>query len=439
MKLRFFSAIDYILLLCVLFLCVMGISFIYSSGINAEGVLVSSEYIRQIIWFAIGIVIMTVVALIDYRRLEKYSHYLFIAMAVILVYTIIFGRYVNGARSWIGIGNLGIQPSEFMKIIFILYLARYLDNSINDSPWKRFCLSLGIMCIPVALILLQPDLGTASVFIPIFLFMCFMADVPIRYLVAVLLTGVLAIVFAVLPIWETQILKQSVPFIRIFTETRLTLLILTASLVIFTIGVLGNIFLKKRYYYWITYFSAIFSLALIAAWALGKVLQPYQIARLIVFLDPSSDPQGAGWNIIQSKTAIGAGRFFGRGYMQGSQSHLRFLPQQSTDFIFSIYSEEMGFVGGIILFSAFFVILMRIVYIIRHTGNAYSCYIASGILAMFFFHFIVNIGMVMGIMPITGIPLPFLSYGGSALLSNMVAIGILMSINSRRMNFDTVI
>ncbi|WP_277300472.1 FtsW/RodA/SpoVE family cell cycle protein, partial [Treponema succinifaciens] len=136
---------------------------------------------------------------------------------------------------------------------------------------------------------------------------------------------------------------------------------------------------------------------------------------------------------------IGAGTLFGRGFMQGSQSHLRFLPQQSTDFIFSIFSEEMGFVGGIVLFCAFFAILIRITHIIRQTNNSYSCYIASGILGMFFFHFIVNVGMVMGIMPITGIPLPFLSYGGSALLTNMLAIGLLMSINSRRLDFKTTL
>ena len=176
---------------------------------------------------------------------------------------------------------------------------------------------------------------------------------------------------------------------------------------------------------------------MLASIAGGKVLKPYQIARLIVFIDPYSDPQGTGWNIIQSKIAIGSGSLFGRGFIQGTQSHFRFLPQQSTDFIFSIFSEEMGFTGGILMFAAYLGILMRILYIIKQTTNSYSCYIASGILGMLFFHFVVNVGMVMGIMPITGIPLPFMSYGGSALLTNTIALGLLMSINSRRLDFKS--
>lgn len=435
MKIRFFSSIDYILLLCVVLLITIGIAFIYSSGINSEGVLVSNEYIKQIIWFCIGFLVMTFMALLDYRRLERYSHYFFIFMAAVLVYTRFFGRYVNGARSWLGIGDLGIQPSELMKIAFILFLARYLDKSSAEKPMKRFVLAIYIMTVPMGLILLQPDLGTASVFLPIFLFMCFMADVPVRYLMIVFLTGMLTIIFAVLPIWETEIYRKSVPVIHVLSNMKLRILVFSASLGICVIGILGNTFFRKKYYYWISYFFGIFSCALVGSWACGKVLKSYQIARLIVFIDPNSDPRGAGWNIIQSKTAIGAGTLFGRGFMQGSQSHLRFLPQQSTDFIFSIFSEEMGFAGGIVLFCAFFAILLRIAHIIRQTNNSYSCYIASGILGMFFFHFIVNVGMVMGIMPITGIPLPFLSYGGSALLTNMIAIGLLMSINNRRLDF----
>ncbi|MGN0728251.1 rod shape-determining protein RodA [Treponema sp.] len=439
MKVRFFSSIDYILLLCVLFLISVGIAFIYSSGINSNGILVSNEYIKQIVWFAIGLAVMIVMALLDYRRLERYSWHFFVFMSVVLVYTKLFGRYVNGARSWIGIGDLGIQPSELMKISFVLYLARYLDKSYAEKPIKRFAFAIYIMMVPMGLILLQPDLGTASVFVPIFLFMCFMADVPVRYLMIVFLTGLLTVVFAVLPIWETEILRKSVPIIHILSNTKLWLLVLFASMGICIIGILGNMFFRKKYYYWITYFFGILSAALVGSWGCGKVLKSYQIARLIVFIDPNSDPKGAGWNIIQSKTAIGAGQLLGRGFMQGSQSHLRFLPQQSTDFIFSIFSEEMGFLGGIVLFLVFFTVLLRITYIIRQTNNSYSCYIASGILGMFFFHFIVNVGMVMGIMPITGIPLPFLSYGGSALLTNMLAIGLLMSISSRRLDFKTAL
>lgn len=437
MRLKIFTSLDYLLLLCILFLTGIGIAFIYSSGFNSDGINVSNEYIKQIIWLGVGLVLLVLVALFDYRRLNKYSFHFFAFMLAVLIYTRFFGRLVNGARSWIGIGDFGIQPSELTKISFILFLAKYLENSMNEEPRKRFIHSLCIMGFPVGIILLQPDLGTASVFIPIFLFMCFMANIPVRYLMIVFLTGMLTITFTVLPVWETEILHESVPAIHILTNLKLRMLVSVAFLGITTIGVLGNLFFKKKYYYWITYFFGILSTSLFASVGAGKVLKPYQIARLIVFIDPYSDPKGSGWNIIQSQTAIGAGGLLGRGFLQGSQSHLRFLPQQSTDFIFSIFSEEMGFVGGIFMYAAFLCILLRILYVIKQTTNNYSCYIASGILGMFFFHFIVNVGMVMGIMPITGIPLPFMSYGGSALITNMIALGLIMSINSRRLDFKS--
>ena len=437
MRLKIFTSLDYLLLLCILFLTGIGIAFIYSSGFNSDGINVSNEYIKQIIWLGVGLVLLVLVALFDYRRLNKYSFHFFAFMLAVLIYTRFFGRLVNGARSWIGIGDFGIQPSELTKISFILFLAKYLENSMNEEPRKRFIHSLCIMGFPVGIILLQPDLGTASVFIPIFLFMCFMANIPVRYLMIVFLTGMFTITFTVLPVWETEILHESVPAIHILTNLKLRMLVSVAFLGITTIGVLGNLFFKKKYYYWITYFFGILSTSLVASVGAGKVLKPYQIARLIVFIDPYSDPKGSGWNIIQSQTAIGAGGLLGRGFLQGSQSHLRFLPQQSTDFIFSIFSEEMGFVGGIFMYAAFLCILLRILYVIKQTTNNYSCYIASGILGMFFFHFIVNVGMVMGIMPITGIPLPFMSYGGSALITNMIALGLIMSINSRRLDFKS--
>ena len=437
MRLKIFTSLDYMLLLCILFLTGIGIAFIYSSGFNSDGINVSNEYIKQIIWLGVGLVLLVLVALFDYRRLNKYSFHFFAFMLAVLIYTRFFGRLVNGARSWIGIGDFGIQPSELTKISFILFLAKYLENSMNEEPRKRFIHSLCIMGFPVGIILLQPDLGTASVFIPIFLFMRFMANIPVRYLMIVFLTGMFTITFTVLPVWETEILHESVPAIHILTNLKLRMLVSVAFLGITTIGVLGNLFFKKKYYYWITYFFGILSTSLFASVGAGKVLKPYQIARLIVFIDPYSDPKGSGWNIIQSQTAIGAGGLLGRGFLQGSQSHLRFLPQQSTDFIFSIFSEEMGFVGGIFMYAAFLCILLRILYVIKQTTNNYSCYIASGILGMFFFHFIVNVGMVMGIMPITGIPLPFMSYGGSALITNMIALGLIMSINSRRLDFKS--
>ena len=433
MKTKVLSMFDYFLLLTIAILVTMGVMFIYSSSINSEGVSVTNEYKKQIIWAAIGLICLIITTIYDYRRLEMISPWLYIGLIVILIYTRIFGRLVNGARSWIGIGEFGIQPSEFGKVLFILYLARYLDNSKNENPLKRFFIAAGIMMLPMGLILIQPDMGTASVYIPIFLFMCFIADVPVSYLLYVISFGMLTIVFAVLPVWNSEIASSPIAVITILTNTKFRIiLIFTTSFIASVSLILRKYFHFPRYMVWIAYGFSIIAFSLIGSMLFSKVLKYYQIKRLIVFMDPNTDPLGSGWNIIQSKIAIGAGGPVGQGFLNGTQSHYRFLPQQSTDFIFSILSEELGFLGGCIVFTLYFAIFIRILVILRHCPNRYGSYIAAGIFGMLTFHFFINVGMVMGIMPITGIPLLFLSYGGSSLLTVMICMGLLMSINWRK-------
>ncbi len=433
MKNKVLSMFDYFLLLLIAVLVTMGIMFIYSSSVNSEGISVTNEYRKQMIWAAIGLVCLIIATIYDYRRLEYFSPWFYLGLILILVYTRIFGRLVNGARSWIGIGEFGIQPSEFGKIFFILYLARYLDDSKNELPLKRFFLATGIMLIPMGLILIQPDMGTASVYIPIFLFMCFMADVPVKYLLYVLSFGLLTIIFAILPVWNSEIASEPVTVITILTNTKFRIILIFTTIFIASISlILHKYFHFPKYMIWISYCFSILAFSLIGSMLFSKVLKYYQIKRLIVFLDPNTDPLGSGWNIIQSKIAIGAGGPVGQGFLNGTQSHYRFLPQQSTDFIFSILSEETGFLGGCIVFSIYMAIFIRILIIIRHCPNRYGTYIASGIFGMITFHFFINVGMVMGIMPITGIPLLFLSYGGSSLLTVMTCMGLLMSINYRK-------
>jgi rod shape determining protein RodA len=195
---------------------------------------------------------------------------------------------------------------------------------------------------------------------------------------------------------------------------------------------LGSRLYKKRYFYWIAYFVFILLLSLFTSFAAHRILKDYQIMRLIVFLDPGVDPRGAGWNIIQSMTAIGSGDLLGKGFLLGTHSHYRFLPEQSTDFIFSIFGEEFGFFGGVFIFGLFLVIFLRLTYLMKHTVDSFGVYVAAGLSAVYIFHFLINIGMTMGIMPITGIPLYFMSYGGSALMSAMAGIGLIMSIYIRR-------
>lgn len=436
MKEKILKTFDFVILFCVIVLVSTGIVFIYSSGINSDGVLVTNEHIKQIVWAGIGLVCLIIVALIDYRRLERISPWLYAGLLLLLVYTRIFGRYVNGAKSWIGIGEFGVQPSEFGKIVFILFLARYLDMSANDNQLKRLVVASLIFAVPTVLILSQPDLGTATVYIPIFLFMCFIAGIPLTYLMFIIGAGFSTILFTVLPVWNEYIAHNSVSLITALSDFKLKMILIFAASAICAIAIIvRRYFHGKRYYFWIAYVFAIILLGLICSSGAGKVLKDYQIRRLIVFMDPSVDPLGSGWNIIQSKIAIGSGGPFGRSFLHGIQSHYRFLPQQSTDFIFSIFSEEMGFVGGAVVFILYMIIMLRILAIIKNCSNKFGTYIASGILGMFVIHFFINVGMVMGIMPITGIPLLFLSYGGSSLLTAMICIGLLMSISSRKFNF----
>lgn len=433
MKNKILAMFDYLLILVVLILVALGVLFIYSSSINSEGVSVTNEYIKQIIWASIGFVIMIFVTLYDFRKTESFTPYLYVFLILLLVYTKIFGRYVNGAKSWIGIGEFGVQPSEFGKIFFILFLARFLDESKKMNQFKRFVYAIGVLIVPMGLILIQPDLGTASVYIPIFLTMCFIAGIPIKYILYVLAFGILTVFFTVIPVWNMEIAEKPLVFISVLTNLKLRALLISSVLLITLLGyVVRRYFHGPKYIYWITLVFSVICLSLIFSMVLGKFLKDYQIKRLIIFMNPNKDRLGAGWNIIQSKVAIGAGGMTGQGYLQGTQSHYRFLPQQSTDFIFSILSEELGFIGGIFVFSLYFVILLKILYIIRKCINRYGSYICAGIFGMFSFHFFVNVGMVMGIMPITGIPLLFLSYGGSSLLTAMTCIGLVMNINCRK-------
>jgi len=430
MKFNDILKIDYLLLLPVLVLITLGILFIYSSGITSAGEQVSEEYIRQIIWTTIGLIITLVLALVNYRRFYSLSVYIYLISLLPLLYTLFFGRV-----RWLKIGSFGIQASEFVKITVIIMLARFLaDTDRNKDAFSRFIISCFITVIPMIIVVVQPDLGTALVYLAILITMTFMAGVPMRYVSFMLLGIAFTGVFLVLPLWQSYIQKKSIPLLALLTNPKIIFIVLLFVFLIAAISLFGYIKFKKTYFYWIVYASAIIVFSLGASYAGRVVLKEYQIMRLIVFIDPNIDPRGAGWNIIQSVTAIGAGGLTGRGYLQGTQSHYRFLPEQSTDFIFSIFSEEFGFIGGLVVFLLFLFIIIRLLTTMKITTDPFAKYICAGLAGMFSFHFMVNVGMTLGIMPITGIPLIFMSYGGSAVFSGMIGIGLVMSIYIRRYN-----
>ena len=432
MRIRDFLEIDFFLLFAALMLEVFGILFIYSSGVTSEGALISTEYRRQLLWAALGLVFALAITMLNYRRIYDLSVYLYLGTIILLLYTLIYGRVVHGTR-WLRIGSLGIQASEFAKITTILFLARYLDTTRrNQKTFIRFLVSCLIVLVPMTIVLVQPDLGTALVFIPILLGMCFIAGISKRYIIFLGLVIVFAGILLVLPLWQTTIMRNAVPALMLLVDKRFVASGCLTLAFIFAIAWFGFIRYKKQYFFWICYCTAIVILSLGVSYAAHKVLKEYQIMRLIVFMDPNVDPRGSGWHIIQSVTAIGSGGVFGKGYLQGTQSHYRFLPEQSTDFIFSILSEEWGFFGGVLVFVLFLIVNLRLVRIMRTTTDAFGSYIVAGLVSMYAFHFFINVGMTMGIMPITGIPLLFMSYGGSAILSAMVGIGLALSIYMRR-------
>ena len=429
---RLFGNIDYYLLFSCFLLCALGIVAIYSSGIDAEGVTVSNEYLKQIIWFSIGVFLLIAAAVFDFSRYKDMVWILFAFAILLLIITLLAGKVVNGARSWLGIGGIGIQPAEFMKIATVLMLARYLESAEFDSSFKKLLMTGLIMSIPLALILAQPDFGSALVFIPAALVMLTLADVDFQYIVFGVLSIVGVFLFLSLPLYASNHPNPENILFTAITNKNVLIAILIFILVISIISGIGWLKFKKRYYYWLSYSMAILAISTIGAIIAHSILKPYQIMRLLVFIDPSIDPKGSGWNILQSITAIGSGGFWGKGFLQGTHSHARYIPQQSTDFIFSIIAEEFGFVGCIVLFILYGILLFRCIVLIETSKDRFSQYVIGGLLGIFAFHFMINIGMAMGIMPVTGIPLYFVSYGGSSLWTGLISIGILTGISARR-------
>jgi rod shape determining protein RodA len=424
---------DILLFAATLALVSIGIAFIFSSGITSTGIIFSNEYIKQIIWAVTGIGLLIFFASFDYAVIRRWSLRIYLIFAGLLIFTLFLGRVVNGAKSWIGIGELGIQPSEFSKVVVILYLAHVLDKrNAQIRDLKYFGLVFGIVLIPMGLILLQPDLGTAAVFIPISLTMFFIAGAKVRHILFFVLTGLFLVFFTILPSYEIYLAGKTIPALNLLTDNTLAAYLIATVFIVCVLSLTGYFFTKKKYFYWLSYFSLILFFALAGSFICRKGLKEYQVMRLIVFLDPNVDPRGAGWNIIQSVTAVGSGGLWGKGFLKGTQSHYRYIPQQSTDFIFSILAEEWGFAGVTLVFALFLTIIIRGILIVRTTKDRFAALSATGIIMMVFFHFAVNVGMAISLMPVTGIPLFFLSYGGSSLWAVLISIGLLMSFYIRR-------
>lgn len=428
-----FLRLDIVLILCVLGLMALGIAFIFSSGVTSNGFQVSDEWTKQIVWSAGGLVLLTIFALVDYRLWKQWAIPVYLGTLLLLVLVLLVGNYVKGARAWLGVGRIGIQPSEFGKLSLIIILAWWFDERSRGQDELRVWIGgIVLSLIPVLFILFQPDLGTAIVYIPILLAVAFSAGVKLKLLMFPILVGVVTVVGVLGFAWSEYISNTPSGFYNLFIDMKLLRIVLPSLLGLTALIFLGWIFFRRKFYLNLLYGFGIFSASYLGIVGASRALRGYQMMRLVVFLDPQIDPRGAGWHIIQSVTAIGSGGALGKGFLQGTQSHYRYLPEQSTDFIFSILAEETGFLGSLLVFALFSIIIIRALYIAYTSQDRFGTYLSVGIAAMISYHVIQNIGMAIGVMPITGIPLFFLSYGGSSLWTVLMSIGLLLSIHNRR-------
>ena len=362
MKKKFLKNIDWWILICSILLLLIGLVALFSATYE-NGL---SEFKKQIIWFIISIPIIFIVMLIDYDILARYS-WIFYWIFIILLIAVLFTSPINGATSWFEISSgLKFQPSEFAKIVVIFFIAavmvRIQKNSRNDiNRFSKMLLIIAAIGLPLFLIVIQPDYGTAMAFIVAVSMMLFVAGLDKKYIFIALLLIVI-----------------SLPILYFF------------------------------------------------------VLPEHAKTRIHVYLNPNIDPRGSGYNVIQSKLAIGAGQLFGMGILKGNQTQLGYLYPKTTDFIFSVIGEEFGFIVSSTVIVIYVILISRSIYIAKTAKNDLGSYIAIGIAGIFMFHMIENIGMTMGLLPITGVPLPFVSYGGSSLVTNFMCIAVLLNISGLR-------
>ncbi len=395
---------DPVLFLTTLTLSLFGVAMIYSAGqLDVPDPATLDVWKRQLAFLALSIVALFLVIRVEVKWFEWAAVPLYFLAVGTLVLTLFIGTgagTAQGVKSWIRIGGVGVQPSQFANVATILMLGRIMGGR-REPPKTPGALwqPLFVVGVPLGLVMLQPDVGTAMVFGAVLLATLYWAGTPAAVLF--MLVSPLIALFLAFHSW-------------IFS--------------LYMVGVIVFLYLY-RVYLWEGTLVALANLSAgTVAVPLWESLAPYQKARFQVFLDPTVDPRGAGWNVIQSRVAIGSGGLFGKGFTQGTQKRLAFLPEQHTDFIFSVIGEETGFLGTTLVLLAFGLILWRLVKVAERVADPFAGIVVFGIFGAWFAHIIVNVGMTVGVMPVTGIPLPFLSYGGSFLLASFLALGLVQRI-----------
>ncbi len=350
------------LLALTLMLGAVGLLTLYSTVNTGELGPQKILFAKQFIWFCIGLAVMIFSFLFNYKLLDRWGYPIFAFCVGLLICVLLFGKYVGGARRWLELGPVSIQPSELIKIAVIIVLAKYYSKLANNRGFtlRELVTPVILTLIPFTLIVKQPDLGTAMLVLLIAGSVTVFVKIERRSLLYIIVTYIIA-----------------VPLVWFF-------------------------------------------------------LKGYQKQRILTFLNPDRDPLGAGYHIIQSKIAIGSGMIYGKGFLKGTQNALSFLPEQHTDFIFSVLAEEWGFLGSVAVVLLFLMLIIWSLNVAHGCRDIFGTILAVGLTSLIFWGAVINIGMVMGLMPVVGVPLPFVSYGGSSIISIMICIGILMNISMRR-------
>jgi len=391
-----FRKIDISIILAAVTITLLGLVMIFSTG-------GSNHLFKQFLWLILALIIGYVFSAISPRVWANLSPFIYIGSLILLVAVIVAAP--GYPHRWFRFGEVSIQPSEFAKFATLLLLANYLAGRKRLDRFVDIIIPLLIVSVPAALVFIEPDLGAAQIFFPILIVMLYWSGMPAVKIFIFFSPVISAIASFSIYVWIGYII-----LLGCFLFYRKKLSDLVYGLV----------------------FNPIAGLMTPVIWS---QLRPYQQKRVIAFLSPWLDPQGMSWQVIQSKIAIGSGQLFGKGYLSGTQKKFEFLPERHTDFIFSCIGEEFGLMGIVVTLGLYTFLLYRIVSLARAAKNKFSAVFAIGVLGWFGYQALINTAMTMGLIPITGVPLPFISYGGSALLSCFMAIGVLLSISKSKLEY----
>jgi rod shape determining protein RodA len=412
------QGIDWTTIWIYVALVIIGVMNIYAAVYNVDNpeplFSLSNNAGKQIMFMFVAFILIMIILFVDFKVYDTFAYIFYGVWILVLIATIFLGSNINGSKSWIKFGSFSLQPAEFAKTFTVMAIAKYMSTQGVNVSKLNYALKAGLFIIvPPLIIILQKETGSALTFAALFIVL-YREGLPGIYPALVLTFIVLFILALVFPNWAV---------------------VMGLAL----IGILFFYLILKRYQRTTQNIKRIAGMFLLfSAFVLGvdfilnNVLQPHQQKRILVLVNPEIDPLGAAWNVIQSKLAIGSGGFSGKGYMQGTQTKFDFVPEQSTDFIFCTIGEEWGFIGTFTVIGLYLILLTRIINLAEKQKSKFARIYGYGVASIFFFHLLVNVGMTIGLMPVIGIPLPFISYGGSSLMSFTLLLFVFLKLDAHR-------